>query len=148
MTRQRKATIDPELRAQLARAAELKNDVAVTFTLRNRRHERTLDAESANDVAQAVVERAAQETQSKPKEMNVFPYVQSFVVSGPPDLIQAILKQPEVDSATANYQSEDLLIRPVEVREVPAKRLGFKPPASLKKATEAPQTTRKRRGAR
>jgi hypothetical protein len=121
MARKRGPTIDPQLKTQLARAAERDRSVEATFTLRPAPGVKPLTAKEVQAIVQYILDRATQKTQSKPTDVTVLPNVQSFVVCGPAGFIEGLLDEPEIDSATANYQREDLLIRPVAERGVPAK---------------------------
>src|SRR5579871_3440652 len=113
------ALIDPQLRSQIAKADAAHPTVAATFTLRNSARGLRSPQETQR-VVQRILERCQAQTKVRPKGFNVFENLQSFAVDAAPDFVQALLNEPEIESATANEQSDDLLIRPVDVHEVSA----------------------------
>ena len=114
-------TIDPQLLTQLAHATA-KEAVGATFTLKSAAGE-PLSAKATKAMVQKVLSRIKSKTKSKPADVNVFANLQSFAVSAPPAFVEQLLHQPEIDSAMANEQTEDLMIRPVESIEVPAEEV-------------------------
>lgn len=113
----REAHIDPLLQDQLARASGQHSSVAATFTLRNRSSD-VLSPKETHSVVKKMLDRIAIQTRTKPSVINVFPHIQSFAVSASPMFVKQLLLQPEIDSAMANEQEEQMLIAPVTVREV------------------------------
>lgn len=60
--------------------------------------------EDTEKMVKRVVERVQAETGKKVDLLNVFRYLNSFVVSGEPEAIRSLLEQPEIASAVANRQ--------------------------------------------
>jgi hypothetical protein len=60
--------------------------------------------EDTEKMVKRVVERVQAETGKKVELLNVFRYLNSFVVSGEPEAIRSLLEQPEIASAVANHQ--------------------------------------------
>lgn len=105
-------TIDPELLRQLD-AARTPSALSATFVLRART-DAPLSAAETHATVRRIIKRAEEESEQSAHDFQVFENIQSFAVSGPPALIRRLTEQPEIDSALANVQSQDLLIRPVE----------------------------------
>jgi hypothetical protein len=99
---------DPELVKQLA-AVPADGDVEAVFSLR--------DAASSPEDTEArvreLVARVEDQVGSAPRQLNIFRNIGSFAVAAPARFVRAMLDQGEIDTATANRQSEDLFIRPV-----------------------------------
>lgn len=129
---------DPELLRQLDAAAASDDPVSATFTLRSGELEGVYSAEQASTVAKQVLQRAERGARRSAKDVTMFPHIQSFAVEGPAALIRKLLEQPEIESATANVQSQDLMIRPVDVKPTTPTR------ASRGKSRKAPAPRRRR----
>jgi hypothetical protein len=108
------STVDPELLRQLKEAANHQRPVSAVFTLRGLQTNATLSPTDTKAMVKEVVDRIARRTKTSPTDLNVFPNLQSFAIDAPADFIGTLLEQPEIDSAVANSQPEDMLIRPVE----------------------------------
>jgi hypothetical protein len=60
--------------------------------------------EETEAMVKRVVERVRAETGNRVELLNVFRYLNSFLVSGDPKAIRLMLEQPEIGSAVANRQ--------------------------------------------
>ena len=112
--------VDKELQRQLA-AASPTASVGAVFTLRSPDADRFLSSEETQSLAKRVIAVAAKSSGEKPHAVQVFGNLQSFAVQGSSALVHAIIQQPEIETATANQQPEDVLIPPVERRDVSLK---------------------------
>ena len=135
--KQEGASTDPELLRQLDAAAQSDASLSATFTLRSPSAERPLSPEETKSAVEQIMNRARQATGDRERGVTVFANIQSFAVDAPAPFIKTILGEPEIESASANNQSEDLTIPPVEV--TPAEL----PRARTSRGTAAPR----RRGA-
>ena len=115
-----KKTIDPELERQLA-AAPTQTPVQAVFTLRAGAS-KAAGADATRKAVDKVVAKASSAAKSAPHRVSVFPNIDSFAVSGTADLVRCLIDDPDVASAMANVQSEDVLIRPVKSKRVKKKR--------------------------
>lgn len=111
-----KATIDPKLVRQLARAPA-ESSVQAVFTLKTPAGESYRSATSAREAMGKIVEEASAGANVHPDRVTLFPNVQSFAVSGPPALVRRLAAHADIAAAMANAQDEDLLIRPVKSRQ-------------------------------
>ena len=112
--------VDKELQRQLA-AASPAASVGAVFTLRSPDADRFLSSEETQSLAKRVIAVAAKSAGEQPHAVQVFANLQSFAVLGSSALVHAIIKQPEIETATANEQPEEVLITPVDRREVSLK---------------------------
>jgi hypothetical protein len=118
MSQDYESTIDPQLLRQVAQASISRQSVGATFTLRSRTLNASLSPAQTNAIVRKILDRITRQTHCKPKNVSVFPNIQSFAVDAAPIFVEKLLRQPEIVSAVANEQTEDLLIRPVESHEV------------------------------
>jgi hypothetical protein len=104
--------VDPELRRQLGRSATAAGGgEPVEAVLRLRPATRSSGGaarQGVRDLAEGVVGRAATELGEAPGAwaVNVFPNLGYFVLCGSPRLVERVLEQPEVASASANRRSQ------------------------------------------
>jgi hypothetical protein len=112
---------DPELRRQL-KAARADQDVSAVFSLRFESTRSPEPEETKHQVA-TLLQRVEEQTGEQPSATTIFENLGAFAVAAPVGFIDRLLAQPEIATATANIQQEDLLIRPVE--RGPAVRLGL-----------------------
>jgi hypothetical protein len=61
-----------------------------------------------------LLRRVEDQTGEHPAESTVFGNLGAFALSAPVAFVDRLIARPEVATATANRQPEDLLIRPVE----------------------------------
>ena len=113
MSRPSRITIDPQLLRQL-KGARNQRSVGAVFTLRGDERGATLSPKETKAVVKRMLDRIGRQTKSKPKDVNVFSNIQSFALEAPVEFVKTLLEQPEIDSAVANLQSEDMLINPVD----------------------------------
>src|SRR5688572_9611830 len=118
MGRDHESTIDPQLLRQVAKAATTRTSVGATLTLRSPDLNSRLSPEQTNSIVHKLLDRIERQTHSKPKDVNVFPNIRSFAIDAAPVFLKKLIRQPEIDSAVANHQPENLLIEPVESRVV------------------------------
>jgi hypothetical protein len=110
-TRRTSTKVDPELRRQLGRSATAAGDEPVEAVLRLRPVTRSAGAatpQRVRDLAEGLVDRAATELGEAPGAwaVNVFPNLGYFVLCGSPRLVERVLEQPEVASASANRRRQ------------------------------------------
>jgi hypothetical protein len=110
-TRRTSTKVDPELRRQLGRSATAAGGEPVEAVLRLRPVTRSAGAatpQRARDLAEGLVDRAATELGEAPGAwaVNVFPNLGYFVLCGSPRLVERVLEQPEVASASANRRRQ------------------------------------------
>lgn len=115
-----KKHVDPELERQLAESGE-DTPVQAVFTLRSKAG-RVGSSDDAKNTVAKVVEQATSGAKSSPHRLTVFPNIRSFAVSASPSFVKCVLKSPEIASAMANVQRQDLFIRPVKVKRIKKKR--------------------------
>jgi hypothetical protein len=108
--------IDPELLRQLDAAGEA--PVGAVFHLRPGPRQKSLDPAEAEARARGVLRRIEQESGIAPENFHIFRNLGSFSVSAAAPFVRKLLDQEEIQSATANRQSEDLLIEPVSSKPV------------------------------
>ena len=106
------AKVDPALTQQLE-DSPAGAVVGAVFTLKTPAGQAYLSSSSASDAVDKIVKDAVDSVKAQPVRVTVFPNVQSFAVYGPPALVRKLIKHPEVASAIANKQNQDMLIRPV-----------------------------------
>mgnify|MGYP001043536639 CR=1 FL=1 len=111
-TRRTSTKVDPELRRQLGRsAAAAEGGAPVEAVLRLRPARRSAGAaapQGVRDLAEGLVDRAATELGEARGAwaVNVFPNLGYFVLCGSPRLVERVLEQPEVASASANRRRQ------------------------------------------
>lgn len=100
------ASVDPQLREQLAQAGE--SHVEAVFRLRpdTRTSARAAPAGRTTARVGALLARMEGKLAESPSAVNVFRNLGYFVVSASPRFIRALAEQPEVASAQANRRSE------------------------------------------
>lgn len=104
--------IDPELQRQLTEAPA-STPVEATITLDpGSGREYIPEGEVGSKVAD-LLHHVGREVGQAHEDVNVFENLGSFAVRACPAFLEALLKRPEVASAMANQQSDDMLIRPV-----------------------------------
>ena len=113
-----------------------------TFTLRTPAGMAYRAEDSTSEAAERIVRAAAAATESTGYRLKVFTRIQSFLLVGPPALIRAVMEHEEVATATANRQTEDLLIRPVPAKNATRPKRAMKKKAARKK-TAAKKATKK-----
>ena len=111
--------VDSVLEEQLDDSSPRQASIGAVFTLRGAAPNHLLSAAETESLARQVVERASRATESQPERLLVYANLQSFAVQGPRGLLRELVRQPEIDTAVANTQSENLKIEPVSRREVP-----------------------------
>ena len=114
-------TVDQELRRQLV-AATSGSSVGAVFTLRSPDLGSFLSPEETTALARKVLDEAAHSSGSSPQAVQVFANLQSFAVQGSSALVNAIIARPEIETAMANEQPGEVLIKPVARRAASRKR--------------------------
>jgi len=103
---------DPELR-RLLETADAGQGVSVICALRPGSASPPEPGETQRHVT-ALMRRVEEQTGERPDEYTVFDNLGAFALTAPAEFVDRLLVQPEIATATANDQEEDLLIRPVE----------------------------------
>jgi len=99
---------DPELLRQID-SVETNNDpIQAVFSLALPM-KKLLDPEHVEAAANQVLERAEKESGSKPKDVNIFRNLGSFVVSADASFIRQVIDDPKIASAVANKQPKEIL---------------------------------------
>ncbi len=109
----RSKPVDPKLEKQLAELDDA-SAIEAIVTLRSPEGREYLTAAETEATIAKILSRLKPVDRSRCTVHTVFPNLQSLVLSGPPSVVQAVVDDRDVASATANQQSEDLLIRPVK----------------------------------
>lgn len=99
---------DPELLRQIDSVAANNDSIQAVFSLALPL-KKLLDPKQVEDAANQVLERAEKEVGTKPKDVNIFKNLGSFVVSAEASLIRQIIDDPDIASAVANKQPEKIL---------------------------------------
>lgn len=105
-TKRRKPQLDPDLRRQLSGTAS--SAVGAVVRLRPTRKQDLVPAPAeARRMADDIVTRVSGElgVDASTYRMNVFPNLGYFVISGPKRLIERVIEQPEIASASAKNRS-------------------------------------------
>jgi hypothetical protein len=126
VARKHSTRVDPELQSQLD-SADKDHPVEAVFTLHAPEETPLLGASEVHQTVDRIVKSAQAESGQEVRDLNVFPNMKSFVVAAPAGVVRAILGSEEIESATANQQSEDLAIEPPPRRRKPPPRGGGKP---------------------
>jgi hypothetical protein len=105
-------TIDPELRKQLARGPATE-PLEATVTLDAGPDQAYLPSEEVEPKVKDLLREVGREVGEDYDDVTIFENLGSFALRARPAFLKALLKRPEVTVATANRQSQDLLIRPV-----------------------------------
>jgi hypothetical protein len=110
--------IDAELLRQLEAAAAQHTPVGVVVSLQPGPSRTAIPAEEVEPVVRGVLKRVGEEIGAAPGQVQIFRNLGAFALSAPAPFVRKLLDQEEIASATANRQSEDLLIHPVSSKEV------------------------------
>jgi len=116
---------DPELRRQL-KAAGAGQYVSVAISLQ-RDSDRPPEPEETKQRVTALLQRVEEQTGERPSASTIFENLGAFAVVAPVGFIDQLLAQPEIATATASFQQEDLLIQPVERGPAVRLRAGRRP---------------------
>jgi hypothetical protein len=95
------ARTDPVLSAQLREAAAGEEPVQAVIGLREEG-----DGAAVTGLTEDLLARVKEQTGAEAHDYNVFRNLGSFAVVAPARFIQALIEQPEVESAIANRQPE------------------------------------------
>ncbi|MCG5248424.1 hypothetical protein [Methylorubrum extorquens] len=91
--------IDPRLVMALEHRT---GPVQALVTLRSDVDSRPLEPAVTERSVKTIVDEASRRTHTVPKDVVVFPHMQSFTIEAEPNLIQSILDENELDSASLN----------------------------------------------
>lgn len=105
MSSKHKPKVDPQLLQQLNTVGASRSMVQAVFQLRLP-PARLLSPEAVEGTVQTVLSRVKQEVGEEAHEVNIFRNLGAFVVSAHAPFIRALMKEPEIASATANVQHE------------------------------------------
>jgi hypothetical protein len=105
------AKTDPELLRQLKSAAARNKPVQAVFTLRSPRKSAASPGR-VEKLTHKILDRAAESAGVSAREVNVFRNLGAFAVYAVPSFIRELLNDPDIAYATANLQSEKMLIQP------------------------------------
>jgi len=133
---------DPELDRQIAAAKDSAESLSATFTLKSPAHKEVLSPDETREAVRNIVQRVEREVAERAHDVNVFPYLQSFAVQAPPSVVERLAAQPEIASAMPSRPAEDVMIRPVDRKEVPAPAPAT--PAKTPSKPKGKRTPRKR----
>ena len=112
--------IDPELQRQLTEAPAA-TPVEATVTLDPGSGRAYIPEDEVVPKVADILHQVGREVGLAHEDVNVFENLGSFAVRACPAFLEALLKRPEVASAMANVQSEDMRIRPVPSRSAESK---------------------------
>ena len=99
---------DPELLRQINSVETSDDSIQAVFSLALPM-KRLLDPKQVEETTNKVLQRAEKEAGSKPKDVNIFKNLGSFVVSADASFIRQIIDDPDVASAVANKQPQAIL---------------------------------------
>src|SRR4051812_47937122 len=108
-----RSEIDPELRRQLTDSSA-SAPIEATVTLDPGPGRKYIPEDEIGPKVKEILHAVGREVGQSHEDVNVFENLGSFAVRAGAAFVAALLKRPEVASATANQQSDDLLIRPVQ----------------------------------
>lgn len=106
-------TVDDELKRQLE-AATPASTVGAVFTLRSPDVKHFLSSEETQSLAKKVIAQAAKSAGAEPHAVQVFGNLQSFALKGSRALMYALIEHPQIETAMANEQTEDIRINPID----------------------------------
>lgn len=101
----KKKKTDPELLRQIDSVASDDGDIQAVFSL-DLPMKKLLDPQQVEDTTNQVLERVEKEVGSKPKVVNIFKNLGSFVVSADASFIRKIIDDPDIASAVANKRNK------------------------------------------
>lgn len=116
--------IDPELAGALRMHAKDCKPMGAVFTLKTGPGQAFLPPDQVQTTVETILERVEHETEKAPLQINIFKNMGAFAVVADAPFVSELINQPEIATATANEQSEDMLIRPVHSRPVDGPRPG------------------------
>ena len=99
---------DPELLRQINSVETNDDSIQAVFSLALPM-KKLLDPKQVEEATNKVLERAEKEVGSKPKDVNIFKNLGSFVVSADASFIRQVINDPDVASAVANKQPQEIL---------------------------------------
>jgi hypothetical protein len=105
MSSKYKPKVDPQLLQQLNMVGASQDVVQAVFQLKLP-PSRLLDPEAVEAAVQTVLSLVKQEVGEEASEVNIFRNIGAFVVCAHAPFIRALMKKPEIASATANIQHE------------------------------------------
>lgn len=104
----KKTKIDPELQKQLDSYKAGKGSIQAVFSL-NLPMKKLLDPSLVETTTIEVLKRAEKMAGLKPKGVNVFKNLGTFVVSADASFIRKVIDDPQISTAVANVQPQSLL---------------------------------------
>lgn len=99
---------DPELLRQIDAVQTNNESIQAVFSLALPL-KKLLDPKQVEETTNQVLERAEKEVGSKPKDVNIFKNLGSFVVSADASFIRQIIDDPDIETALANKQAKKVL---------------------------------------
>jgi len=111
---------DVELLRQLNAAAAEDTPVEAVFRLQHSRGSASTVGlpDKVEALVHDVIKRVERQSGSTVTDYNIFRNLGFFVVSAKPAFLKEMLAQPEIASATANRQPDEIMIRPKRKRVV------------------------------
>lgn len=107
MEANKKKKTDPELLRQIDDVNNNNDSIQAVFSL-DLPMKKLLDPKQVEETAYQVLDRAEKEVGSKPKDVNIFKNVGTFVVSANASFIRNIIDDPCISSAVANKQQKKI----------------------------------------
>ena len=100
------ANIDPRLtkaiRAAKASGSAALGNVQAVVTLRSTEKDKPLDPDQAERSVREIVDKVARRVRRAPKDLVIFPNIQSFSIDADADMLRDILNDKDIDTATLN----------------------------------------------
>ena len=96
--------------------------VGAVFNLRRGAAQKCLSAEETESCVARLLQHAQKASGVAPQQIHVFRNLGSFAVSAAAPFVRNLLDRDEVASATANRQTAELLIKPVDSKPVKGPR--------------------------
>jgi len=111
VVRNRKTKIDPVLQRQIDSVGAKSDQIEAVFSL-DLPMKQLLDPTVVEETTHQVLKRAEKTAGSKPKGVNVFKNLGSFVVSADASFIREVIDDPQVSRAVANRQPKQTSDKP------------------------------------
>ena len=96
--------------------------VKAKFTLKSLSSRKPRSPDATRAAVQRIVQQAETASGTRSLEVKTYPNVESFAVSGSPELVESLAKHKEVASKLPDVSSDDVMIRPVRKKKVNLKR--------------------------
>jgi hypothetical protein len=94
--------IDPQLKRALDPSSGRSGPIQAVIVVGSPAGSKPLAPAESEQMLRGLVDRAAEETQSFPERLVLFPNVQSFSIEADPELLRRLLENDSIDAASLN----------------------------------------------